>query len=797
MSARNLIFSDSSDDEGAGARSGDSSGILVKTSSLSRPPSGPSSKEKVAPPKDDLAGSRGSSSSQLRHSANRLSSRVSRKNSKGSGGGKPLVTSSFNFSAWVGATAQTTVTVVEQALVQAFRGESYMGTCLAAISVPNTTTSTTGTSLPGSAPVSPKMKDGSEAAESAAPSLVVEDSKGVLLCKLSLSTTVLTQDPQRPQYVYVERDVPQGGTQAQGDHAAGGKSSTAPERWTLMFQGQQELTKFFVSSTAALAASQRLLAPCQQSQKAVSLYQSPAGHSTSTSATTTTSTGGGCLVPARRGCEVHVSYTLWRLESISSPAAAALSSMLRVGDVVEDVPKEVGMKVIVGEAAWIRGMEEALVGMKPGSVKIVCLPAAAYTEYTATAAAAAAAAASSGSGQSGSERRPSSVRRGLLGSGGGSSSLGPLEPHTLLAAWISCIGVTAGVPRPTSRHRDSSKSAALTHCDPTALGNVVSTPQNLQETLASIQQQIASLQQCVTQISSSSATAAYHESPSFASPRMDSMSGRSISSSAAATAADDCTPTSGNVAGLDQTVMVAPRRRSKTPMITQPLRRQGSSCGSTAASGRSTGEAEAAMAQSCTRSIKRLCNDIYLEVERTLSSSSSSGGCEAETGDGVDATFAGLSLCEEDRQRVLDLVASCIHRKGQDYVQKWKRRAAAAAGSPVRNGSGVDALAERSPAPCVPRELSNSWTPLRHVTDPNAVSDPHLGRKAPAANHATQLRAARRVEMSGSLAPSVDIDDAATEGSCSVFRTPPPRAAMRLGSQDYRCSPTPPPLNFD
>lgn len=794
MSARNLIFSDSSDDEGARNRSGDSSGILVKSS---LPPSGPSigGREK-APLKEDIAGSRGSSSSQLRHSANRLSSRVSRKNSKGSGGGsgKPLVTSSFNFAAWVGGAAQTTVTVVEQALVQAFKGESYMGTCLAAISVPHYPVNAAGSS--------PTSNGSATAGE--APSLVVEDSKGVLLCKLSLATAVLTQDPQRPQYVYVEEGgpAPAGGNSLPTVDSVLPPTATTgePSRWTLMFQGQQEVAKFFVSSTTALAASRSLLWPCQQGQKAVTLFQSSSSSSSSTSrslaAPPTSSSssalssaataaaagaagaGAGPSLAVRQGCEVHVSYTLWRLEHVvSSPTTS--SPAIRVSDVVEDVPREAGVKVTVGDGAWIRGLEEALVGMTPGSVKVICFPAAAYTDFTAAAAAAAA-----HGGQGLHERRPSSsVRRSVLGSTGSG-----VEPHAVLAAWVSCIHVSpAAVAATPKGRRDTSKRTASqphVHRDPVVTPRgAVPAPQNLQETLASIQQQIASLQQCVTQISATASAGGEEGRPT------DSM-GRSASSSVIG-AEEAGTPPSGNVTGLDQTIMVAPRRRSKTPMA-RP--RHGSSCSSATAGASSVGavaEAEAAMAQSCARSLKHLCNDIYREVEIALSSS----GGDNVNGDEEMGSGEGLILSEEDRKRVLHLIAGCIHRQGHEYVQRWKRRAARVAASPIRD-SGRDAATERSPPPCVPRELS-TYTPLRHVTDTNILTD---GRKIPGTLR-TQTGGGGRC-LSGSsqmaaAAPSLEIDDAGTEGSCSVFRTPPPRAAMRLGSQDYRCSPTPPPLHFD
>eukprot|EP00796_Vickermania_ingenoplastis_P004241 gene4241-3065_t len=623
MTSDQLIFSFSSDDECAGVRSTDSSGILLRSA---LPPAAAQKDRQRGVDGARREASRGSSCSQRRSSG--LSTRVSRKNgSKGSG---PLKSAPFHFGAWGEGGAQPTVALVVQALVQAFHDDAYMGTCLAAVSVPS----------------------GAGSSSDATPALVVEDAKGALQCKIPLSSALLTRDPQRPQYVFVARQ---------------GEGSSETDRWTLMFQGQQEVTRFFAAATTTLAASQRLLPfaadpPAGVSAAAVAahkrgwvtLYESPppapAPASDGPKAPVEVSTS-----TVERGAETLVAYTLWRLERTAA-------GLLIVGDVVEDVPKESAAAVAVGAGRWIHRLEESLVGMRQGSTKIVCFVS------------------------------PEASKR----------HLGPDAP--LLVACVTCVDVSPAPP--AAAHVDPGTVAAR----PTEMiqGTCDTSSTEVQATLAALQQQIASLQHSFSQLGGGSAAAR---------PSNESHTLRG----------------SATVIGLEQTVMV--RGGSKTPVGCR----------------RSTTSVDPATARLCVRSMKRLCNDIFQDVQQGL-------GADRE-------------LPAEVLQRVVNVVAKSVHRCGEAHLLKWKRRA-----------FGDD---DRSPLPSVPRESSRTdWTPLRQ----NDRNLPYRRQGRWLAGRCSSGSQAGQSFASG----MEDGDD-----ESSVFRTPPPRAAVLLGSQDFRGFPTPPPLLLD
>lgn len=546
------------------------------------------------------SGSRGSSSSQVRGS--QLSTRVSRRNAKRSTSKPQAPPFEFplNSSDTPVPTAEvvSTLTVLEQVMVQVFKGKSYVGACLASVSL-----------LPSSNP--------------AAPSLVLEDSKGTLQWEVPVNAAVLEQDFKRPQYLHVKLPSQPGET----------------ARWTLMFQSQLKASKFIACAMASQAVSEDRISLRSDATQPVVVFECPSRNEEETK--------------AQRWSEAHLTYTVWKLEGSTLPS-------ISVGEVIEEVTKDTNCRCVIGEGQWVRGLEDALIGMTAGSSRIV------YYQTEA----------------SGSARQQPTQkgRRGVR-----------------CIAWVSCAYVASPIipppPAPSelqrSPHRLSTYSYSTTTTNTTT--DDPTHPQNVQSTLATIQKQIAFLQ---------------------------------LSMQCNNTAMDD----DGDLSPLGATAMQMDLHDSDAARPRSPVAKRCSSS--------SNGAPKAIGA----RSVKRLCNDIYQEVETALQSVFTS--CRKDQ-----------CISNQDVQNlILGTVADCIHKCGEQHLTQ----------------PASDACA-RSPIPAAPKIIREDYeTPLKNW-ERNALD--HCGKS--------------------SAAGSYTRDDRETSGS--LFQTPPPRAAVLLGSQDYRGSPTPTP----
>lgn len=351
-----------------------------------------------------------------------------------------------NESAFASSNEEGLVDVTGQALVQGLKDGKYVGTCLVTISVTLST------------------RCSWDSAHASPPYLVIEDAKGVLLCKMSLPHTILSQDSHRPLYVYVERQEknakwyhsdelfgPVGKKEKVEESSPQSSLSGAEGQWSLMFQCQEAVAHFFVSVAIALASFYDLLPPPSTMFNAPrgiqTLYHSPvpikacrgsASGSTSGSdvcgdaagklsecstkagtidtcalSSATTAVGIGKEgIRVQRGDEVHFSYSLWKVEN-----AFSTTSAVKLGNLIGDVPREAGKKVVVGVSNQQEiedALNEAMIGMTQGDVKIITfLPISPVPP-------------------------PSSLRRR---SSSASSCHGYEE--TPCVAWISCVSITS------------------------------------------------------------------------------------------------------------------------------------------------------------------------------------------------------------------------------------------------------------------------------------------------------------------------------------------------------------------
>lgn len=647
MRTGRLIFSDSSDDEeGAGNHSTDSSASPLKLSHA--PPAAAlpqrhTTKEAAAAGQQWETGSRGSSCSQLRNS--RLSTRVSRQSSKSRH--KPGFGSPFSIGSWGESGRGTLSTVVEQSLVQAFKGEMYVGTCIASISasVPRSSSSSLSSTIPTS------------------PLITVEDAKGNIQCQLPLTSAVLTPDSARPKYVFLDDSGVSGG-----------------ERWALMFQGQGEVTRFFVCATTSLAVHQQLIPQhvddAPENASLLTLFNSSSPSPLITTTTTSTNSKeceGSPLV--RHGETVQVSYALWQL-------SASPTGLLGVGELVEDATREAPARVTAGEGRWLFGLDAVLVGMKRNDIKVVCITARSVDlpiSYV-----------SSGWGLKGKEKTKdgTGLWRGV--------------------AWISCVGVPH-FPGPALEPPPTAPTTALAEAEGDGAAASHRSSLELQETLTAIQRQIMSLQHSFTQMP---------------------LGGRSIPQGDQNVEKEHLVSGSPVCDALNQTVLT----RAKTPA-------------------RQIGRGGAVATEGPIRSVKRLCNAVYQDIEYSLDSFSPSV-----------------------RTAVLEVVANSVQRCGGMEIARWRKQARA--------------VEDRSPPPSLPRDYTG-WSPLKEAGDPNVVN----GRSA--AGKAKTRAGPRRQMSSGSRAGQSSGMDEFEERSGSAFATPPPRPAVLLGSQDFRGSPTPVPLHPD
>lgn len=354
-----------------------------------------------------------------------------------------------NESAFASSNGETLVGVTGQALVQGSKGGKYIGTCLVAITV------------------TPSTRCSWDSPHASPPYLVIEDSKGVLLCKMSLTHTILSQDSHRPLYVYVERQEnsaerhysgelfePVGEKKKFMENSPQNSLSVVEGQWSFMFQGQEAVAHFFVSAAIALASFYDLISPSSTvlnaPRRIQTLYHSPipikvcrgsassnisgtdvcgdaAGKFSGCSAKDSI-TGTCALSPAtttvgigkdgirvQRGDEVHLSYSLWKVENAFSTTLA-----VKLGNLVGDVPREAGKKVVVGasnQQEIEHALEEAMIGMTPGDVKIICfLPT--------------------------SPVPPTSPSHHHLSCTSSSSSCSSYEVAPCVA-WISCVSITS------------------------------------------------------------------------------------------------------------------------------------------------------------------------------------------------------------------------------------------------------------------------------------------------------------------------------------------------------------------
>lgn len=338
------------------------------------------------------------------------------------------------------------VDVTENALVQGSLDGKYMGTCFVTISV----TLTPNSSFPSK--------------YAAPPFLEIEDAKGALLCRTSLARTVLSQDPQRPVYVYVEGangiqrgDVkrcttifhsPQCWNEEGREDKPQGPVSEMRRQWSLMFQGQEAVAHFFTSVATALASFYGLLPLPPNTENSVptikTLYHSPAPLKTSRGSNnsihdseegrdmigirsvrgSTDCTSSGTRASAASemrkerislpsGTEVHYSYSLWKVENTYSTTAGA-----RLGELIGEAPREAAKKLVLGSAGhpWLdQVFEEAMMDMTLGAVKIICfLPSFSLTPHSF-----------------------------LPFSSLSSSPAVPFHEQAHLVAWISCVSIAA------------------------------------------------------------------------------------------------------------------------------------------------------------------------------------------------------------------------------------------------------------------------------------------------------------------------------------------------------------------
>lgn len=651
---RPLIFSASSDDDARVSRSQESAHSRSKSAASNILDDPQDCRSSIFSP---------STSSQMR-SSHRLSARFSGMQRRSSGRVSQVELRKESANAPL-----SSVHMVEQALVQAFQGDVYIGTSFAAISFSFTS--------------------------GMVPSLVVEDSKGSLLCQLGLDMVNLRQGAGRPTYLFVEQD--------------------SVKRWSLMFQGQKEATRFLVAATVALGAFQKRVSSNGAQQTAVTLYET---HFSSGSPDNASGKPADLLI--ERGAEVNVSYSIWGVEkAMIHSDALAEQGILQVGtETLEEVSREAPTRVVVGQHVILEPLEEALKGMSQSSGKIICFPSEMFPQALL-------------------EKRSS--RKVPLES---------TEAPLFLVAWITCVSVISTKSKSYQLDENQRGTATSTIELPRAEG----APADIKDTLSVIQHQLATLQESLSYLNGSQVLQ----------PEEDG--------AAHISAADQEGADVGADTGLNETIFGS-IERSKTPVGPR------ASVSTYAGSAKEGVHIDPAVSKMCLRSMKLLCNDIFNEIQANLMPTSDKALNEEET---------------EERERILTLIENAIRRKGEEHMEKWKRRVA---------------RGEPSPYPTTPRQdggqkwKGTSTRPNSRHRNPGGVVGNAQG-KSLGRGPLPWSQGLYRGLSGGSQFRAASNQNAGDEGagwerSCSTFGTPPPRAAMLLGSQDFRLSPTPVPLHMD
>lgn len=210
------------------------------------------------------------------------------------------------------ASSSIPLQVVRHALVQAYSGEEYRGTCVFALCVPNTR----------------------EPPLTASPLLTLVDEGKRTLCRFPIGPDLqLSQSTTNSQFVSCYDP-------ALGSH------------WQFMFSDRRDAADFVVSvQTLAF----HIRNPSSSAAEFMS-YETGSLHSVSSS-------------PAvQPGTAAQFGLKLWLLQRVGA------TCYYTTGKVVEEVPSEAPCDVTVKGGQWMVGLEECAVGMRAGDVRLCILP---------------------------------------------------------------------------------------------------------------------------------------------------------------------------------------------------------------------------------------------------------------------------------------------------------------------------------------------------------------------------------------------------------------------------------------